>query len=177
MYQVWNAILCTAGTASPQQSHHPPPTSRQVCPSRKSAQPVHPSVTPSKQPKAAHIHSNTKAQDRTLYAASQQYVNTKARSASAAHGAHSHAASHLAALQAQGDLHSIVQPADTKQPKWPAQQQLHLALTKTTNSAGQIKATPTSKPARDMFGLTTDDDSSTGSGLGLTLMRPASSLW
>ena len=95
--------------------------------------------------------------------------------AAAACSIHRQGDSHLAALKAQGDLDSVLPSAAFKQ-NWPAQQQLHLALTKATPDAGLAKSKQKSKPVRDMFGVAADNDSSTGVDLGLVLMRPASSL-
>lgn len=96
--------------------------------------------------------------------------------ASAAERFHRQRDSHLAALKAQGDLDSVSKSAACEQ-EWPAQRWIHLALAKATADAGQAKFKQKSKPVRDMFGVATDNGSSTGVDLGLVLLRPASSLW
>ena len=101
---------------------------------------------------------------------------------------------HLAALQAQGTLASMAQIVSHMQQNRPPLQRLPVLpsgpaagvsqkrANQTSKSANkdvrQRRAAQTSKPANtDMFGVATDDVSSIGSGLGLVLLRPASSLW
>ena len=83
---------------------------------------------------------------------------------------------HLAALRAQGELESILQNAAGAEQK-QALRRCQQKLITSTADGEQTAARQNSKGVRDMFGVATDNNDSTGADLGLVLMRPASSLW
>ena len=160
------------GAASTQQQYQIKSASRQVLSKKGAAQPFLPPLQAATQ--KTDSTNMLRGQMKPLAAQDMSFPAHHC-TASAACSIHRQRDSHLAALKAQGELDSVLPSAACKQ-KWPAQRQFHLALTKATADPGLARSKQKSKPVRDMFGVAADNDSSTGVGLGLVLMRPASSL-
>ncbi len=78
---------------------------------------------------------------------------------------------HLAALQAQGILESITHPLTSAGQV----QNRHFFWHQQVHSLAAVQK-PHKRPVSDMFGVAAADTTE-GSGMGLFMMRPASSLW
>lgn len=93
----------------------------------------------------------------------------------AKHQVLSQADGHLAALKAQGELESIARPFTFARPA-RVEESTHQQRRPGVSLAAVHGEKPHTQPVTDMFGVATVDNTE-GTGMGLIIMRPASSLW